>query len=378
MGTWHNREGTMALIRSARDAEEAARAWMVANGWSDATLTNDGADGGVDVHATGVVAQVKAEVRPIGRPPIQAIRGIAAYEDATALFFSIGGYTAEALAWGTDAGVAMFGFDLQGDVVPANAVADNIGGDGGSAIDFIEDPAYQALIVRLDHIPTVEPFSEDELLDAMYPRGWPSEAIVKHSGGALKMFADMADRRGGPWSHDREFSGVLERLTGLTGGMHYGKGSEFSHAALARILVTLMQLGRPLIVMTIVKYGTIDNLAFQYEIVTAASGFASARVTVMFMSKADVAVHGDARTMADVGLEFLIESPFSPDPTMPVLDTSGGSAEVQDALPEGWLLDHQQVASWCVAWSGAILDRIKGEEGATYGLPGPFLWSVQD
>lgn len=111
------------LIRRPEDAEAAAAAWMRANGWPDAKTTGAGADGGLDVVASGAVAQVKAEMKPSGRPVVQALYGIAAHARATPLFFSLAGYTPEAVAWADDAGVALLSFDLQGDVEPVNRTA---------------------------------------------------------------------------------------------------------------------------------------------------------------------------------------------------------------------------------------------------------------
>jgi hypothetical protein len=81
------------LLRTPRDAEAAARDWMFYLGWDNAFLTSSGADGGVDVRASGAVAQVKAQLKPTGRPEVQQLHGVASHESAEALFFSLGGFT---------------------------------------------------------------------------------------------------------------------------------------------------------------------------------------------------------------------------------------------------------------------------------------------
>lgn len=115
------------LIRTPKDAEVVAAEWMRSWGYLDAKSASGGPDGGIDVRATkgslwpgGAVAQVKAKTQPTGRPEVQQLVGIARQEQAKGLFFSLGGYTDEALAWGTQAEVALFEFDLQGSPVAAN------------------------------------------------------------------------------------------------------------------------------------------------------------------------------------------------------------------------------------------------------------------
>jgi hypothetical protein len=102
------------LIRGHRDAELAVRDWLRASGYPDAELTPAGADGGIDVLASGAVAQVKAEMLPIGRPIIQQIAGIAAVESKVGFCFSLAGFTPEAAGWANRAGVLLYRFDFQG------------------------------------------------------------------------------------------------------------------------------------------------------------------------------------------------------------------------------------------------------------------------
>ena len=116
----------MSLIRSPEDAERAALKWMLDNGYPDSLLTSAGADGGVDVRSGSAVAQVKAEMKPIGRPTVQQLAGIGAVEKSKCLFFSLSGFTDEAVEWANNADVALFQFDLQGDPEPLNESASDV------------------------------------------------------------------------------------------------------------------------------------------------------------------------------------------------------------------------------------------------------------
>lgn len=108
------------LIRVARDAELATLEWMRIMGHSDARVTPVGPDGGFDVVSAHVVAQVKAETRPVGRPALQRLHGAAHVVGKTPYFFSLSGYTPQGKEWATEAGLILFSFDLQGEIVGAN------------------------------------------------------------------------------------------------------------------------------------------------------------------------------------------------------------------------------------------------------------------
>lgn len=111
------------LIRSARDAERVACQWLQAHGYPDAQLTGRGADGGVDVDSSGAVAQVKAEVVPVGAPVVQQTFGIASARGVDALVFALAGFTAAATRFANSVGVALFTFDLQSEVEAINSAA---------------------------------------------------------------------------------------------------------------------------------------------------------------------------------------------------------------------------------------------------------------
>ena len=95
-------------------------------GFGDARCTAAGTDGGVDVRSREAVAQVKAQLTPVGRPELQALYGIARSEGRRPLFFSLMSYTAAARGWADEVGMALFRFDHAGMVEPVNAAAEEL------------------------------------------------------------------------------------------------------------------------------------------------------------------------------------------------------------------------------------------------------------
>lgn len=117
------------------DAQVVAQEWMRYFGYIDARVGPDGPDGGVDVDSSVAVAQVKAEMRPTGRPVVQHIFGVAAHEGKSALVFSLAGYTDDAVDWATEAGVALFRFDLSGEPEPVTGAAKDMFARAGGGPD---------------------------------------------------------------------------------------------------------------------------------------------------------------------------------------------------------------------------------------------------
>lgn len=102
--------------------EQRVAEWMRASGFTSVVLTSRGADGGVDVTSTEAVAQVKAEMRPVGRPAVQMLYGIAIRESKQALFFAAAGFSREAQAWASQH-VALYTFDRAGTIFAVNSAA---------------------------------------------------------------------------------------------------------------------------------------------------------------------------------------------------------------------------------------------------------------
>ncbi|MFC4630102.1 restriction endonuclease [Promicromonospora alba] len=114
-----SRHARPVLVADWRDAEELAEWHMRGLGFADARLTRSGADGGVDVEAAEAIGQVKHLAGAVGAPEVQQARG-AAHGRAHALFYALAGYTSAALAFAADAVVALFTYNVYGDVEPAN------------------------------------------------------------------------------------------------------------------------------------------------------------------------------------------------------------------------------------------------------------------
>lgn len=106
-------------------AEYLALEHMKSLGYADAVLTVSGADRGIDVQSSNVLAQVKFQVSPVGSPAVQRLRG-AAHDTGVALFYSVSGYTAAAIAVAAGTGVALFKFDVEGHVTPSNTLATDL------------------------------------------------------------------------------------------------------------------------------------------------------------------------------------------------------------------------------------------------------------
>jgi Restriction endonuclease len=119
------------LLKNYRDAELYAAEVMTSFGFTGVTLTGGGADEGIDVRADGAVAQVKMEACTTSRPVIQALFGVAVAERSKGLFFSLAGYTPQALNWADRAGVACFEFAFDGSLIACTTSAKTIlRGDG--------------------------------------------------------------------------------------------------------------------------------------------------------------------------------------------------------------------------------------------------------
>lgn len=106
-----------------QQAEVAAAEWMRAHGCHGAKVTSGGPDGGIDVHSSRAVAQVKHQFGKVGRPAIQRLFAVAIAEGKVGLFFSTSGYTQAAQEWADKHGVGLF---LLGPVRPVNAVGRKI------------------------------------------------------------------------------------------------------------------------------------------------------------------------------------------------------------------------------------------------------------
>lgn len=113
------------IVDTWEAAERLAAAAMRAWGYTDARVTNRGADGGIDVRSRQAVAQVKFVTAKTGRPDIQKLVG-ASRPDVQRFFFSRSGYSKTAVTFAVSAGVALFAYDELGRVQAWNGHAQRV------------------------------------------------------------------------------------------------------------------------------------------------------------------------------------------------------------------------------------------------------------
>lgn len=113
-------------IRTWQDAELNAAAWVRYWGYPDAAARPGGADGGLDVRASGAVAQVKFQTTPVGRPAVQRLVGANMGQPRQMFFLSYSPFAAPAVTYANQMGVALFQYDRWGQMAPANLVAQHV------------------------------------------------------------------------------------------------------------------------------------------------------------------------------------------------------------------------------------------------------------
>ncbi|MEU2616079.1 restriction endonuclease [Micromonospora sp. NPDC007271] len=125
-----------------RQAEKLAVWHLRLLGYSDARCTQGGADAGVDVLATGAVAQVKHWAQPVGQPPLRDLFGVAQAMAAKPFFYSLNGYTAQALQWANATNMPLFAYSGDGRVLAQNTAAHTLAPEsariGGGKLGFFE------------------------------------------------------------------------------------------------------------------------------------------------------------------------------------------------------------------------------------------------
>ncbi len=112
------------FVGSWEAAELNAAMWMRHWGYADATARPGGPDRGIDVRATGALAQVKNRPSQVGRPDIQRLLGAAIdHPDAKLFFFAAGGFSAAAIEEADRRDIALFTFVLDGTMSAVNESA---------------------------------------------------------------------------------------------------------------------------------------------------------------------------------------------------------------------------------------------------------------
>jgi hypothetical protein len=137
-------------VKSWQAAEANAAAWMRHWGFPDAGVTESGRDGGIDVRATGALAQVKREAKPVGRPAVQNLVGARGRDASLHLFFfSLSGYSQTAFEYAAQIGIALFQYDRFGSMTGVNARARRIVDRAREPVPTIEAPGEDAKVMRM-------------------------------------------------------------------------------------------------------------------------------------------------------------------------------------------------------------------------------------
>lgn len=104
-------------------AEVLVRDWMVYLGLVSAEVTQAGSDGGIDVVSNSHVAQVKNYRDTVGVQPVRELFGVASAEGKSALFFTSGTFTTEAISFADRVEMPLFKYVAStGELIPQNEV----------------------------------------------------------------------------------------------------------------------------------------------------------------------------------------------------------------------------------------------------------------
>ena len=166
-GTW---------IDDWQSAERSMTVAMRRLGFADGHSTPAGSDVGIDIEATGAVAQVKMFTdKRVGRPMVQQLLGAARGRSPIFFAFGVEPFTPQATAWAEENQIALFSFDHCGDVHPRTSLATtlftnwdaaDLGPDSGPTIVpttsrhavYCARPAYWKVVRRvLEDLPRAFP-----------------------------------------------------------------------------------------------------------------------------------------------------------------------------------------------------------------------------
>lgn len=111
----------MQYIQTPQDAELNAAQRMRELGFTDAQVTVGGADGGIDVHSSTALAQVKWRGGMVGRPELQALFGARGSDfSKLLLFFAASDYSQHAAEYADQSRIAIFVYDPIGTLTAKN------------------------------------------------------------------------------------------------------------------------------------------------------------------------------------------------------------------------------------------------------------------
>ncbi|MBM4569168.1 hypothetical protein GS489_01275 [Rhodococcus hoagii] len=118
---------TVQYIRTPQEAEANAALRMRELGFSDALVTVGGADGGIDVRASGALAQVKWRGGMVGRPELQNLFGARGNDfSKSLLFFAASDYSQHAVEYADSMSIALFVYNPDGTLVARNRHAQGL------------------------------------------------------------------------------------------------------------------------------------------------------------------------------------------------------------------------------------------------------------
>lgn len=121
---------------SPRDAEWLCAQWLGWMGGANYRVTQQTRDGGVDVEADGLVAQVKHSLRATPSGPVHQLYGVARHRNVFAAFFSLSGYTDDAVRWSEDVELPLFSYSpAEGSLTAWTERADEMARHGVSAAE---------------------------------------------------------------------------------------------------------------------------------------------------------------------------------------------------------------------------------------------------
>lgn len=117
---------------SALEAEYYVAEWIRWMGATDAVVTRERRDGGVDVRTGHYVVQVKHRPEDfVSVDVVRALHGVASSEGRAGMVFASGRFSTDALGFAAKAGVGLFIFrPKEGRIVPANTVAHRLQHEG--------------------------------------------------------------------------------------------------------------------------------------------------------------------------------------------------------------------------------------------------------
>ncbi|MYT92496.1 hypothetical protein GTY40_15785 [Streptomyces sp. SID8359] len=113
-------------IRTGHDAVSAAALYLTWLGYREVARPRTRPAGGIDLRATGLVAQVDATTRPVELRAVECLWLNALGASAAGVLFSLAGYVAEARARAEGIGLPLFVMDLDGTPQPVNSPADEL------------------------------------------------------------------------------------------------------------------------------------------------------------------------------------------------------------------------------------------------------------